>query len=88
MAAKSLKLSVGGKEIAATLESKIGKDDLYGRVDHFVEQGGQRLERGFKAAPQLRFQHASVNSLARPVPGQWLTVYRCVRSSGPDLSFS
>jgi hypothetical protein len=27
MPGKSLKLSVGGKEIAATLESKIGKDD-------------------------------------------------------------
>jgi hypothetical protein len=45
MAAKSLKLSVGGKEIAATLESKISKDDLYGRVDHVVEQGGQRKQR-------------------------------------------
>lgn len=47
MTAKTLKLSVGGKEIAATLDSKISKDDLYGRVDHVVEQGGKRLERGW-----------------------------------------
>lgn len=46
MAAKTLKLNIGGQEIAATLESKISKDDLYGRVDHIVEQGGKRLERG------------------------------------------
>ncbi len=47
MAAKTLKLNIGGQEIAATLESKISKDDLYGRVDHIVEQGGKRLERGW-----------------------------------------
>lgn len=47
MAAKSLKLVVAGKEIGATLESKISKDDLYGRVDHVVEQNGKRLERGW-----------------------------------------
>lgn len=46
MAAKTLKLSIGGQEIAATLESKISKDNLYGHVDHIVEQGGKRLERG------------------------------------------
>ena len=47
MAAKTLKLSIAGKEIAASLESKISKDDLYGRVVHVVEQDGQRLERGW-----------------------------------------
>lgn len=47
MAAKSLKLNVGGKEFTSTLESKISKDDLYGRVDHLVEQNGKRLERGW-----------------------------------------
>ena len=47
MAAKIIKLSVAGKEIAANLQSKIGKDDLYGRVEHLVEQGGKRMERGW-----------------------------------------
>ena len=47
MAAKTLKLNVGGKEIAATLESKISKDDLYGRVEQIVEYAGRRLERGW-----------------------------------------
>src|SRR4051812_8775237 len=47
MAAKSLKLSVAGKEVTAELQSKIGKDDLYGRVERVIEQGGQRMERGW-----------------------------------------
>ena len=47
MAAKIIKLSVACKEIAANLQSKIGKDDLYGRVEHVVEQGGKRMERGW-----------------------------------------
>lgn len=47
MAAKTIKLNVSCKEIAANLESKISKDDLYGHVDHLVEQAGQRLERGW-----------------------------------------
>jgi hypothetical protein len=47
MAAKILKLSVAGKEIAANLQSKVSKDDLYGRVVHIVEQGGKRMERGW-----------------------------------------
>jgi len=47
MAVKIIKLSVAGKEIAANLQSKIGKDDLYGRVEHVVEQGGKRMERGW-----------------------------------------
>jgi hypothetical protein len=37
MAVKTLKLTVAGKEIAANLESKISKDDLYGRVVHIVD---------------------------------------------------
>jgi hypothetical protein len=45
MAAKIIKLSLAGKEIAANLQSKIGKDDLYGRVEHVVEQAGKRMER-------------------------------------------
>lgn len=47
MAAKSLKLSVAGKEVAGELQSKISKDDLYGRVAHVVEQGGKTMERGW-----------------------------------------
>jgi hypothetical protein len=47
MAVKSLKLNVAGAEIAAELDSKISKDDLYGRVEQVVEQAGKRLERGF-----------------------------------------
>ncbi|HEY1789738.1 MAG TPA: hypothetical protein VGJ73_16440 [Verrucomicrobiae bacterium] len=60
MAVKSLKLTVGGKEIAATLESKISKDDLYGRVDHLVEQGGQRLERGWLLPDGATFRKSQV----------------------------
>lgn len=47
MATKILKLNAGGKEIEAGLQSKIGKDDLYGRVAQVVEQGGRSLERGW-----------------------------------------
>jgi len=47
VASKSLKLSVFGQEIVANLESKISKDDLYGRVAHVVEQKGRTLERGW-----------------------------------------
>ena len=47
MASKTLKVTVAGKDLAAILESKIGKDDLYGRVEHVVEQGGKRMERGW-----------------------------------------
>lgn len=47
MAAKTLKLNVAGQEVSAELESKISKDDLYGRVDQVVEQAGRRLERGW-----------------------------------------
>lgn len=47
MASKVLKLNIAGKEIAAELNSKIGKDDLYGRVVRVVEQNGKALERGW-----------------------------------------
>jgi hypothetical protein len=47
MPAKTLKLIVAGAEVAATLESKVTKDDLYGRVDLVVEQNGKRMERGY-----------------------------------------
>ncbi len=60
MAAKSLKLSFAGKEVAASLESKIGKDDLYGRVVHIVEQGGQRLERGWLLPDGATFRKSQV----------------------------
>jgi len=60
MAAKTLKLNVGGNEIAAGLESKIGKDDLYGRVDHIVEQGGKRLERGWLLPDGATFRKSQV----------------------------
>ena len=60
MAAKSLKLTVAGKEIPANLESKIGKDDLYGRVVHIVEQAGQRLERGWLLPDGTTFRKSQV----------------------------
>lgn len=60
MAAKSLKLFVGGKEIAAILDSKISKDDLYGRVDHLVQQDGQRLERGWLLPDGSTFRKGQV----------------------------
>ena len=47
MATKVFKLSVAGQDIDAGLQSKISKDDLYGRVEHVVEQGGKALERGW-----------------------------------------
>jgi hypothetical protein len=47
MASKSLKLSVAGAEISAELDSKVTKDDLYGRVESVVEHDGKRLERGW-----------------------------------------
>ena len=60
MAAKSLKLGIGGKEIAAGLESKISKDDLYGRVEHVVEQNGHRLERGWLLPDGATFRKSQV----------------------------
>jgi hypothetical protein len=60
VAAKTLKLNVAGKEIPAGLESKIGKDDLYGRVDRVVEQDGKRLERGWLLADGVIFRKSQV----------------------------
>jgi hypothetical protein len=60
MAAKTLKLNVAGSEIAASLESKIGKDDLYGRVEQVVEQEGKRLERGWLLPDGLIFRKSQV----------------------------
>jgi len=60
MAAKTLKLKVAGSEIAASLESKIGKDDLYGRVEQVVEQEGKRLERGWLLPDGLIFRKSQV----------------------------
>ncbi len=60
MAAKTLKLHVAGKEIPAGLESKISKDDLYGRVDVVVEQGGKRLERGWLLPDGVIFRKSQV----------------------------
>lgn len=60
MAAKTLKLTVAGEEIAASLESKIGKDDLYGRVEHVVEKDGARLERGWLLPDGVIFRKSQV----------------------------
>jgi len=60
MASKSIKLSIAGKEIAAGLESKIGKDDLYGRIEHVVEQGGKRMERGWLLPDGATFRKSQV----------------------------
>jgi hypothetical protein len=60
MPAKILKLTVAGREIAASLEAKIGKDDLYGRVVHVVEQDGKRLERGWLLPDGTMYRKAQV----------------------------
>src|ERR1051325_10814806 len=60
MAAKSLKFSLGGKEVATELQSKVGKDDLYGRVEHIVEQGGKRMERGWLLPDGATFRKSQV----------------------------
>jgi hypothetical protein len=60
LASKTLKVSVAGKEIAAALESKISKDDLYGRVEHVIEQGGKRMERGWLLPDGATFRKSQV----------------------------
>jgi len=60
MAAKTLKLNLGGKEIAASLESKIAKDDLYGRIAHLVEHDGKPLERGWLLPDGTTFRKSQV----------------------------
>ena len=61
MASKILKLSVAGQELAADLQSKVSKDDLYGRVVHLVEQGGKVLERGWLLPDGAIFRKSQVN---------------------------
>jgi len=60
VAAKTLKLNLDGKEVAASLESKISKDDLYGRVEQIVEQSGRRLERGWLLPDGATFRKSQV----------------------------
>ena len=60
MSTKALKLNVAGREIPAGLESKLGKDDLYGRVEHVVEQDGKRLERGWLLPDGSTFRRSQV----------------------------
>src|SRR5437870_2043798 len=60
MASKSLKLSVAGTEITADLQSKISKDDLYGRVVQIVEQEGRPLERGWLLPDGSMFRKSQI----------------------------
>jgi hypothetical protein len=60
MAAKSLKLKVAEQEITAELQSKVAKDDLYGRVERIVEQGGRRMERGYLLPDGTTLRRAQV----------------------------
>ena len=60
MALKSLKLSVAGAEVAAGLQSKVTKDDLYGRVAHVVEQDGRAMERGWLLPDGSMFRKSQV----------------------------
>jgi hypothetical protein len=62
MASKVVKLRVSNQEIDAGLQSKITKDDLYGRVDKVVEQGGKFLERGYLLPDGTIFRKNSVSS--------------------------
>lgn len=60
MASKALSLNVAGTEIAAALQSKVGKDDLYGRVVHIVEQDGRPMERGWLLPDGSMFRKSQV----------------------------
>lgn len=60
MASKSLKLNVAGTEVAADLQSKISKDDLYGRVVQIVEQDGRTLERGWLLPDGAMFRKSQI----------------------------
>jgi len=62
MATKTLKFKVASAEINATLESKIGKDDLYGRVDQIVELDGRRLERGWLLPDGAIYRRSQVSA--------------------------
>ena len=60
MASKALSLNVAGTDIAAAIESKVGKDDLYGRVVHIVEQDGRPMERGWLLPDGSMFRKSQV----------------------------
>ncbi len=60
MASKGIKLTTGGKQIDAGLQSKVGKDDLYGRVEQVVEQHGKPLERGWLLPDGAVFRKSQV----------------------------
>jgi hypothetical protein len=60
MAAKPLKFKIGGQEITTELSSKVAKDDLYGRVEHVVEQNGKRMERGYLLPDGITLRRAQV----------------------------
>jgi hypothetical protein len=60
MASKTIKLNAAGKEIEAGLQSKVSKDDLYGRVEQVVEQAGKALERGWLLPDGAIFRKSQV----------------------------
>lgn len=62
MASKILKLNIAGAELAGELQSKVGKDDLYGRVVQVVEQGGKSLEKGWLLPDGVIFRKSQVAS--------------------------
>lgn len=57
---RTLNLDLNGRQIAASLASKIEKEDLYGRVEHVVEQDGRRLERGWLLPDGAIFRKSQV----------------------------
>jgi len=61
MASKVIKLNVSGQEIQAGLQSKISKDDLYGRVEVRVQQEGKTLERGWLLPDGTIFRKSQVS---------------------------
>jgi hypothetical protein len=62
MPAKTLKLKIAGADVSANLDSKIGKDDLYGRVDQVVELNGRRLERGWLLPDGAIYRRSQVSA--------------------------
>ena len=64
MATKTLKLKLANKEIPAGFFSKVTKDDLYGRVELVVEQGGKRMERGWLLPDGATFRKTQVSMVA------------------------
>jgi len=51
-----------GKPVEASLQSKIGKDDLYGRIECEVQQNGKRMERGWLLPDGLTFRRSQVSA--------------------------